>query len=63
MIRTFNALLMISRAESGEAQGNMNDFDAAEVAKGIHELYEPLAEEDGMTLRVKAATATAARQP
>ena len=63
LIRTFNALLMIARAESGQARGNMDDFDAADVAKGIHELYEPLAEDDGMTLRVKAATATAARQP
>jgi len=53
LIRTFNALLMIARAESGQARGNMDDFDAADVAKGIHELYEPLAEDDGMTLRVK----------
>jgi signal transduction histidine kinase len=57
LIRTFNALLMIARAESGQARGNMDDFDAADVAKGIHELYEPLAEDDGMTLRVKAASA------
>ncbi len=57
LIRTFNALLMIARAESGQARGNMDDFDAAEVANGIHELYEPLAEDDGMTLTVKAAAA------
>jgi len=57
LIRTFNALLMIARAESGQARGNMDDFDAADVARGIHELYEPLAEDDGMILRVKAATA------
>src|SRR5258707_10319864 len=44
---------MIARAESGQARGNMDDFDAADVANGIHELYEPLAEDDGMTLRVK----------
>jgi signal transduction histidine kinase len=56
LIRTFNALLMIARAESGQARGNMDDFDAAEVANGIHELYEPLAEDDGMTLRVKTAS-------
>ena len=57
LIRTFNALLMIARAESGQARGNMDDFDAAEVANGIYELYEPLAEDDGMTLTVKAAAA------
>jgi signal transduction histidine kinase len=55
LIRTFNALLMIARAESGQARGNMDNFDAAEVAHGIQELYEPLAEQDGMTLRVKTA--------
>ena len=57
LIRTFNALLMIARAESGQARGNMDDFDAAEVAHGIQELYEPLAEDDGMTLQVKTAPA------
>jgi signal transduction histidine kinase len=57
LIRTFNALLMIARAESGQARGNMDDFDAAEVARGIHELYEPLAEDDGMTLGVKVEPA------
>ena len=57
LIRTFNALLMIARAESGQARDNMGDFDAADVANGIHELYEPLAEDDGMTLRVKTAPA------
>ncbi len=56
LIRTFNALLMIARAESGQARGNMDDFDAADVANGIHELYEPLAEDDGMSLRVKTAS-------
>ena len=57
LIRTFNALLMIARAESGQARGDMVDFDAADVAAGIHELYEPFAEDDGMTLQVKTASA------
>ena len=58
LIRTFNALLMIARAESGQDRDNMSDFDAAEVAHGIHELYEPLAEDKGMTLAVSADAAT-----
>jgi signal transduction histidine kinase len=33
----------------------MDDFDAADVANGIFELYEPLAEDDGMALTVKTA--------
>jgi signal transduction histidine kinase len=57
LIRTFNALLMIARAESGQARGNMDDFDASEVAEGIHELYEPLAEDGGLSLRLKTAPA------
>jgi signal transduction histidine kinase len=57
LIRTFNALLMIARAESGQARGNMDDFDAADVARGIHELYEPLAEDNGLTLQVRTERA------
>src|SRR5246500_3691378 len=56
LIRTFNALLMIARAESGQARDNMDDFDAADVANGIYELYEPLAEDDGMALQVRAVS-------
>jgi signal transduction histidine kinase len=54
LIRTFNALLMIARAESGQARDNMTECDAAEVARGVAELYEPLAEEQGLTLEVEA---------
>jgi signal transduction histidine kinase len=54
LIRTFNALLMIARAESGQARDGMLSFDAADVARGIGELYEPLAEEKGLTLSVEA---------
>ena len=57
LIRTFNALLMIARAESGQARDNMTDFDAADVAQGIQELYEPLAEDKGLTLAVAAEPA------
>jgi signal transduction histidine kinase len=57
LIRTFNALLMIARAESGQARDDMSDFDAADVARGIQELYEPVAEDDGLKLSVEAATA------
>ena len=57
LISTFNALLMIARAESGQARDNMQDFDAAEIAHDIGELYEPLAEEKGITLTVDAEQA------
>jgi signal transduction histidine kinase len=54
LIATFNALLMIASAESGQARDNMKEFDAAEIANDIGELYEPLAEEKGITLKVEA---------
>jgi signal transduction histidine kinase len=56
LIATFNALLMIARAESGQARDDMKEFDAAEIANDIGELYEPLAEEKGITLKVEAGT-------
>ena len=56
LIRTFNALLMIARAESGQARQDMNEFDAAEIAHDIGDLYEPLAEEKGIALKVEADT-------
>jgi signal transduction histidine kinase len=55
LIRTFNALLMIARAESGHARENMTELDAAEIARGIGELYEPLADDRGLKLRVEAS--------
>jgi len=61
LIRTFDALLMIARAESGEAGPGMAVFDAAEIARGVSELYEPLAEEKGLRLVVEAPGAALVR--
>lgn len=58
LIRTFDALLMIARAESGQARDGMAEFDAAEVARGVGDLYEPLADEKGIALRVEAPAVT-----
>jgi signal transduction histidine kinase len=58
LIRTFNALLMIARAESGQARDDMSEFDAAEIAHDVGELYEPLAEEKGIALKVEADAPT-----
>jgi signal transduction histidine kinase len=54
LIRTFDALLMIARAESGEAGRGMVELDAAEIARAVGELYEPVAEEQGLRLVVEA---------
>jgi signal transduction histidine kinase len=54
LISVFNALLMIARAEGGRVAENMAQFDAAEIARSVVELYEPLAEEAGVALSVEA---------
>ena len=61
LIRTFNALLMIARAESGQASTPMTEFDAADIARGVGELYDPLADEKGITLKIEAGAAAPAR--
>jgi signal transduction histidine kinase len=53
LIRTFDALLMIARAESGEVRDGMAEFDIADVARDVGELYEPLAEDKGLTLQIE----------
>jgi hypothetical protein len=61
LIRTFDALLMIARAESGQARDNMIEFDAAAIARDVGELYEPLADERGLALKVEADGAAPVR--
>jgi signal transduction histidine kinase len=61
LIRTFDALLMIARAESGQARDNMSEFDAAEIARDVGELYEPLADEKGLALKVDASATAPVR--
>jgi hypothetical protein len=58
LIGTFDALLMIARAESGQVRDDVGEFDAAEIAHDIGELYEPLAEEKGIALKVEADVPT-----
>lgn len=50
LIRTFNALLMIARAEAGAPSGAFADVDVSAVAEDVADLYAPVAEEAGMTL-------------
>jgi signal transduction histidine kinase len=61
LIRTFNALLMIARAEAGTADVEFGVFDAAQVARDVFELYEPLAEEAGVSLQLRTAGAVTVR--
>ncbi|TPW32778.1 sensor histidine kinase [Pararhizobium mangrovi] len=50
LIRTFNALLMISRVEAGSSAAEMSPIDLSAIAADTCDLYEPLAEEEGMNL-------------
>ena len=54
LIETFNALLAIARAEAGAQHGDWEPLDLAELARDVAELYEPLAEEAQITLRLEA---------
>jgi hypothetical protein len=54
LIRTFNALLLIARAEAGSSDTEFVEFDAADVARDVLELYEPVAEEAGVELKLGA---------
>ncbi|HEX2255599.1 MAG TPA: HAMP domain-containing sensor histidine kinase [Afifellaceae bacterium] len=65
LIRTFDALLMIARAEAGAPATAFDPVDAAQVAQDVVELYEPLAEEAGVRLELKEsgpAMITASRE-
>jgi signal transduction histidine kinase len=61
LIRTFDALLLIARAESGQARDNMVEFDAAEIVRDVGELYEPLADEKGLGLTIEAPASAPVR--
>jgi signal transduction histidine kinase len=54
LIRVFDALLMIARAEAGADREGFVAVDVSEVVADVTELYEPLAEEKGFVLRVDA---------
>ncbi|HEY0302741.1 MAG TPA: HAMP domain-containing sensor histidine kinase, partial [Rhizomicrobium sp.] len=58
LIATFNALLLIAEADAGVARGAMTPIDLAPIALDMAELYAPLAEEKGVTLKIVPAGAT-----
>ena len=65
LIRTFNAILMISRLEAGYSAEQAAPVDLAATVADVVELYEPLAEEVGVGLavgEVAAATVAANRE-
>ena len=54
IIRIFNALLLIARAEAGNLEKAFEPVDAARIARDVAELYEPSAAEARLRLAVDA---------
>ncbi|RWB53981.1 HAMP domain-containing sensor histidine kinase [Mesorhizobium sp.] len=50
LIKTFNAILMISRLEAGYSSETTSAVDLAATVSDVVELYEPVAEEAGVAL-------------
>jgi signal transduction histidine kinase len=54
LIKTFNAILMISRLEAGYSSEHLARVDLKAAVRDVVELYEPVAEEAGVALDVSA---------
>lgn len=54
LIKTFNALLSIARLEAGALSDRFEVFDLTSAVGDVVELYEPVAETQGMSLRLAA---------
>ena len=55
LIKTFNAILMISRLEAGYSAEQLTKVDLAAATQDVAELYEPAAEEMGVKLEAPQA--------
>jgi signal transduction histidine kinase len=55
LIRTFNALLMISRVEAGSAAAEMTSIDLSKAVGECVDLYEPVAEDAGLAIESNIA--------
>ena len=55
LLKTFNALLSIARAEAGQAGEGFVQLDLASLVSDIAELYQPTVEEAGGTMEVIAS--------
>jgi signal transduction histidine kinase len=53
LIRTFNALLLIARAEAGTPSGAFSNIDISEAVADVAELYTPVAEDAGIGLETR----------
>ena len=61
LINTFNALLSIARMEAGIQQERLSDVALADIIAELTELYEPLAEDMGLKLKLELSAAPVMR--
>ena len=61
LIKIFNALLLIARAEAGGDVEAPHTIDVGEAARSVAELYEPIADEAGIELKVETEGAVVVR--
>ena len=61
LINTFNALLSIARMEAGIQQERLSDVKLADIVSELEELYEPLAEDMGLQLKLELSAAPVMR--
>jgi signal transduction histidine kinase len=54
LLGTFNALLNIAEAEAGSRRETMAVVDLAEIVRSVAELYEPVADEKGLSLGIES---------
>src|SRR5262249_46624135 len=54
LIRSFNALLRMAGGEAGRGGEDWADVDAAEIVRGVADLYEPVADERGLGIAINA---------
>ncbi len=56
LLQTFNSLLSIARAESGQSREGLLPIDLKPILHEVIELYEPLAEEQGVRIETAIAS-------
>jgi signal transduction histidine kinase len=56
LIKTFNALLLIARLEAGALDDSKESFDLGQHVRDVVEFYEPVAEENNLSLTIDAGS-------
>ena len=54
MVRTFNAILQTAQANAGAIRADLLPVDLSKLVREMGELYTPVAEEAGLTLRIES---------